>query len=283
MKEHIRGISWMVGFTVVDAVALNVARTLGEAMHVFQFLCITNVIGAIILFFILLKTNSLTKSKRPSLHVFRAIAELFGQALMFSALLLIPIAEVKSILFLIPIIASINAVLFLGEKSTLAKWGALFCGFIGILIILQPNKEIIHYASFFALGAAILLSIGLTIIKKASDYDSPLTISLYFTTLISLFSLPFAIYFWQPIGQDMYKWLLFFGVLVAMAHITITSACANAPLTVVTPFFFVGLIFVSTIAYFAYDEVPGAATFIGGAIILGAATYVAYRESRNGT
>jgi drug/metabolite transporter (DMT)-like permease len=250
MKQHMSGISWMIGFTMVDAVALNVSKVIGASMHVFQFLFIANAIAATILFLTALKANSLVKSKNPKMHVMRASVELFGQALMFSALMLIPISEVKSILFLVPIIASIIAVLFLHERSTWAKWGALIVSFVGMLVVLQPDKDIIHYASFFALGAALLLSIGLIIVKRTSDYDSPLTISLYFTSLFTLFSLPFAIYYWQPVEPDIYGWILLFGVLVAMAHITISSACANAPLTVLTPFFFVGLIFVATLAYF---------------------------------
>lgn len=280
MKEHMRGIWWMLAFTLIDAFGLNVGRVLGDKIHVYQFLCVGNALAAIMLGIFMWKAGHLVKSNTPKLHIARAVAETFGQGLMFSSLMLVPVAEVKSILFLIPIIASINAVYFLGEKNTPHKWFALFFGFVGVLIILQPDKDIIHFGSLLALAATLFLSTGLTIIKKTTDVDSPMTVSLYFTTLISICTLPAAIYFWQPIAPEMYKWLFAFGLIIVAAHITISSACKHAPLVVVTPFMFIGLIFVAILAYLLHGQVPTVNVFIGGAVIIGAATYTAHRESK---
>ena len=50
-------------------------------------------------------------------------------------------------------------------------------------------------------------------------------------------------------------------------------------LTLLQPFSFLQLVWASLLGLLAFGEVPDAWTWLGGAIIVGAATYIAHRES----
>ena len=97
-------------------------------------------IGLFPIFFIIPKDKlfSFYKTKRPGLHAFRAVTGSLAIIALFFGLRELPLADVVSLTFGGPIFVTIASILFLSEKVGLKRWSAVFLGFIGMLLIVQP-------------------------------------------------------------------------------------------------------------------------------------------------
>ncbi len=64
-----------------------------------------------------------------------------------------------------------------------------------------------------------------------------------------------------------------------MAHITMVQAFKFADVSALEPYVFLRLIWAASIGLIAFGEFPGVWTWIGGAIIVAASSYIARREA----
>lgn len=69
------------------------------------------------------------------------------------------------------------------------------------------------------------------------------------------------------------------GAIGTIAHLSLARAYVAADASACAPFEFVRLPYAALIGYLMFGEVPDGATWLGAAIIAGAAMYVAYREA----
>src|ERR1700759_4718621 len=79
------------------------------------------------------------KTARPMQHIGRNLIHYMGQLGWFYALTLIPIGQVVSIEFTMPIWTAILAATFLGERMTIWKTAAIVLGLLGVAIIVRPG------------------------------------------------------------------------------------------------------------------------------------------------
>src|SRR5207237_7031040 len=79
------------------------------------------------------------RTRRMPAHLLRAAVGLTAMALTFSAILMLPLAEVTTIGFSMPIFATVLGALVLGEPTGWRRWAAVGMGFVGVLIVAQPT------------------------------------------------------------------------------------------------------------------------------------------------
>ena len=75
-----------------------------------------------------------------------------GSCLFYAATLL-PLGEFMAITFTRPILASVGAILFLGEIARGRRWTAIFVGFAGALIVVRPGFQVINIGTIFILAS----------------------------------------------------------------------------------------------------------------------------------
>ena len=78
----------------------------------------------------------------------RTIADLFGALSFTSAMVLIPMSLLASILQATPLFVTLGAAILLGEKVGWRRWSAIFIGFLGVIIILSPAMEASNWRHF---------------------------------------------------------------------------------------------------------------------------------------
>ena len=84
------------------------------------------------------KIFSFYKTSRPGLHAFRAICGALAIIALFFGLRELPLADVVSLTFGGPIFVTIASIIFLSERVGVKRWSAVFLGFLGMLLIVQP-------------------------------------------------------------------------------------------------------------------------------------------------
>jgi drug/metabolite transporter (DMT)-like permease len=251
-------------------------------MHPFVVTFWRNFFG---LFFMLpwLMKNGLgtLKTDRFWMFTLRSAISFVSMLLGFWSLALMPFAKAISMSFTAPLFATLLAALFLGEKVRLRRWSATIAGFIGVLIVLQPESAAINLGELLALAAAALSAIVSMVVKNLSKTESSNAIVTYMVLLLTPMSLAVALPVWSwPPSINWWPFMVGMGLCGTLGHLCWVRALTMAEVSLVVSYDYVRLLFAALIGYFAFMEAPGLHTWIGAAIIVGSGIYIARREAR---
>jgi drug/metabolite transporter (DMT)-like permease len=220
------------------------------------------------------------RANNPGRLLLMSTWHLLGMVCYFLAILYLPIAEVTALSFSKPLFATIGAALILREVVRARRWSAVALGLVGVLIVLQPGAQTISpYAALVLLGALLGAATSL-MVKRLTATDGVATIVWYQALFATALALPLCLLHWRT--PDLTGWLLLLsiGALGTLSWLTMTRAFFLVDASAVVPFEFLRLPFAALVAYLWFAEVPSIWTWIGGAVIFGAAAYIAEREAR---
>ena len=234
----------------------------------------------IILPYIIKKKNLVLKTDHLKQHFLRAILGLPAMLLYFSALVLLPIEKLTAISFVVPLIVTILAVFFLGEKIYIYRTLALMLGFSGMLVIIRPGFVDISIGVYMVLFSALLWSINIIITKKISKDDSAITILAYQSIFMSLLSFFIVLFFWEMPSIKTFIYLILAAMCGTVLHLTLNHAFKLVDVSMTQPYSFLNLVFASIIGYFVFDEIPDFYTWIGALIIFTGVLIISYREMK---
>lgn len=273
----------MVGSGLAFAAMMSIVRHLSADLHPFEIAFFRNLLGfAFILPWFWGNRRLTLRTERPWLHVGRAACGLTAMLCLFTAIGLMPLAEVTAITFAAPLFATAGAALILGETVRRRRWTATLVGFAGVMIILRPGTEALSAGAPVALAAAAFIAGAMLFIKFLSRTEHPTTIVVYFGLLLTPLSLIPALFVWKMPAVHHLPWLLALGMTATAGQLLLTRAFAAADASFVMPFDFTRLVFVSAFAALLFSEWPDAWTWIGAGVIVVSSAYVAHRERRIG-
>ena len=232
----------------------------------------------IILPYIVKNKDAVLKTTHLKQHFLRAILGLPAMLIYFSALVLLPIEKLTAISFVVPLIVTILAVFFLGEKIYIYRTLALILGFSGMLVIIRPGFVDISIGVYMVLFSALLWSINIIITKKISKDDSAITILAYQSIFMSLLSFFIVLFFWEMPSLKTFIYLILAAMCGTVLHLTLNHAFKLVDVSMTQPYSFLNLVFASIIGYFVFDEMPDLYTWIGALIIFTGVLIISYRE-----
>ena len=250
-----------------------------EELNVFTTGFLRFFFGFLIIIPYILKTKfEVFSTKNLKIHILRSALNLPAMLLGFAALAMLPLEKMTAIHFIVPIIVTILAVIFLKEKIYLYRSIALVMGFLGMLIILRPGIIDISIGIYMALISSLIWSVVIILTKKVSKDDSAITILSHQYVYMSLFSFPLVIYFWD---QPSFKTIIFI-LCAAMSgtilHIALNHAYKLVDVTMTQPYSFLGLVVSSIIGFFVFSDKPDYYTWLGASVIFCGALLISYRE-----
>ncbi len=281
MHNNTQAILWMISVALFVAISTAIVRVLSSEFHPLQIVFMANIVAVLFTLPWLYKSGfSALKTSKIKLLGVRSIFEFGGLTLSVIANPLISLPILTSINFLTPLLTVSAAIFLLKEKSNIHTWVALLMGFIGVLIIVRPGFIEVSLGVILMIGATICFSTCSILIKKLTFTEQPHLITFYMFILTGLIAMPFAIYFWKTPTLEQFMIFLALGVTFYLLQYSVSHALSKAKLVVILPFSFTGLIFMSTISYYAFDELVDIWTISGGAIILLSSIYTARHSHR---
>lgn len=210
---------------------------------------------------------------RGGLHVVAVIA-------WFYAMSRITVAEVTAIGFLNPIIVTIGAALFLGERLAARRIMAVGVALIGALIVLRPGLRELDPGHMSQILASVAFGASYLVAKQLSDRVPASVVVAMMSLTVSIGLAPLAIAQWVPPTMAQLGWLGLVAVFATVGHYTMTRAFAAAPLTVTQPVTFLQLVWASLVGVFVFHEPLDGWVMLGGGLMIGAISYITWREAR---
>jgi len=210
---------------------------------------------------------------RGALHAVAVIA-------WFYAMSRITVAEVTAIGFLNPIIVTICAALFLGEKLAARRIAAVAVALLGALIVLRPGLRPLDPGHLSQVGAAIAFGASYLVAKRLSDQVPAAIVVAMMSLTVAIGLAPLALAQWVTPSMSQVAWLGLVAVFATSGHYAMTRAFSAAPLTVTQPVTFVQLIWASLIGVFVFSEPMDGWVILGGGMMIAAISYITWREAR---
>ena len=250
-----------------------------NSLPVVEVVFFRNALAVMLLMPLIMHTGwSSLRMNKPNLFFLRALINVGGMFAGFTALTLIPLAQVTALNFTGPLFVTIGAVLFLGEVIRARRIAGIIVGFFGTLIILQPGFTEISFGAMMALASTLSLAMASLIVKKLTATETPEAIVTWMVVMQSPLALIPAISVWQwpPPQAWVYLWAM--ALTATIAHICFTRAFRLVDITALQPLEFIKLPFTVFLAWTVFAEWPDLWTWVGGTVIFASTVYITQRE-----
>ncbi len=274
------GFGWMV-ISGLNFVAVVIAvKFLGDGVPPIVAAFLRYVLGLVFLLPMIRPLLRSGLSRRNHVHYWlRGLVHSLGVCCWFFAMTRITIAEVTSLNYLAPVFVTVGAAVFLGEQLAIRRILAVCAALAGSVIILRPGIREISPGHIAMLGTSLSFGVSYLMAKRMSDTMSPVTIVGMLSITVTVVLAPFAVAAWVlPTAWQLF--LLFLVAAFATAgHFTMTMAFRMAPVSAVQPATFLQLVWASAVGALIFGEALDAWVLSGGAIIIGSASFIAWREA----
>ena len=196
---------------------------------------------------------------------------------VFYGLSLVPLAEATTLLFTVPIFATILSVLIFREWVGIRRWTAILCGFAGTFFITRPDIAI-SVGHLMLLYAALAWAICVLVAKKLTEKDSILSVTFWQAVGSTPIGFALCVYIgdWPSWTQLLYLFAIAgFGTA---GHFLMYSALQQGTVSFVLPLDYLRIIWSTLIGIWIFADIPGVNLYVGGALIIGATSFITYRE-----
>jgi drug/metabolite transporter (DMT)-like permease len=268
----VRAAGWMAGWLTLMVVIAVAGREAARELSVFQIMLLRSTLGMAMLWPLVHAAGGLAavRTARLPQHTLRNAVHYAAQYGWFVALTLIPLAQVVSIEFTMPIWAAALAVLFLGERMSGRKWVAVLLGLVGVAVIVRPGAGDLSAGQLIALASAFGFAVSIVLVKSLTRTDAAVTISFWMLVVQSAIGLVPALMVWQWPSAQAWGWVVVVAFCGTYSHYCFARAMEHADATVVVPMDFLRVPLTALVGWLAYSEGLDLYTLLGIGLILAA-------------
>ncbi len=282
-REHeniSRAASWLM-LGVAGGLGLDLAaKELLQTYPLVQFVLLRSSIAIVIMLAIAPRFGGLRtlRTREVGWHVLRsvfAIGAMFG---FFYGLARMPLVNALTLGYTAPLVVTILAAIFLGEKIGWRRWIAVVTGFVGVLIMLRPGRGELSFAAIAVLIAAACYASQAITARRLGGTESTLALSFY--VILGPLAVSFALLDESTwLAPDLTGWALM--VVAAMCSIIawvgfINGYRAVSP-AILAPLEYTALVAGAIAGFLIWGEIPDRWVVLGAMIIMASGVFVLYR------
>lgn len=214
------------------------------------------------------------------LHLFRGALSVLMLGSFIFAVRESSLATTYSIFMCAPLVVAALSVPMLGETVGRHRWAAICVGLAGVLLMIRPEGgDWVSLGSLAAVVAALCYSLAVITLRVLSRTDTNESMVFWLMAMLAVGAGLLAIPDWRPLQQPDWPLLAGLGLAGALGQYLITDAFRNAPVAVVTPLEYTALVWGVVLDFTIWRVLPGSATLLGGAVVVGAGLYLIRREA----
>ena len=281
------GVMLMLGFCVLAPLGDSIAKLLGGVVALGFLVFVRFAIQAVILS-PLVALNGQGFWLPQGLLVWtliRTALHIAGIGLMFTALRYLPLADALAIAFVMPFIMLLLGHFAMGEHVGLHRMVACAIGFVGTLLVIQPNFTEVGYPALLPLGVAVVFALFMMVTRKVARAVEPIKLQAISGLQASAILLAVLLVFPDAYGDllSLYEgWtlglLVSLGLLGTLAHLCMTWSLRFAPASTLAPMQYLEIPFGTAIGWLVFSDLPNGLAAVGICITVGAGLYVIRRE-----
>ena len=220
------------------------------------------------------------RTRYPGLHLARCICQFGATALFFTSLGFIGLAEATALTDLNPVLITVGAAIFLGEKLGPRRMIGVLAAMVGAMIIVRPGFGVFTPAALLPIGAAVCYTGNALLTRFIGSQEPVWTSMIYggaFGALVLGVVQPFV---WQSVQTADLALFALLSVLGTLAQLCLIRSFSLSEASVVAPFAYLGIVFAAIWGAILYAEYPDRYSVAGALVIVAAGLYVWHRETR---
>ncbi len=259
-----------------------IIKTLGATYSVFQIIFF-GVLFAFVPMALMILTDRAVDNFRPHhpwLILLRSLLMIVSMTSAFYAFVTLPLAEVYSLLFAVPLLVTAFSVPLLGEVVRARRWAAVGIGVVGVVIVLRPGLTEFTLGHGAALTAACASAFAAILIRKigGEERSAVLILNPMLVSLLAMAVIMPPVY--VPVDLADLGLMATVGLISVLAQLCIIAAYRAAPAAVIAPTQYTQIIWATAYGALLFAEQPDIYVAAGSAIIILSGLFVVWRESR---
>ena len=267
-----RVVLWMIGTLLSFSVMAISIRALSDTLSILEILTVRAALGLAILALAAALRPDLRHTvvrRKLGLHVLRNSIHFGSQYLWASSLLLLPLATVFALEFTMPVWTAVLAVIFLNERMTTSRIGAVVLGLAGVLVILRPGLEAFQPAALLVLAAAVGYAMQNIVTKKLTMTESTFAIVFWMNVIQLALGVAFAgVSFVSRLDLHHLPALAGIGCAGLFAHYCLSNAFRYGDASLVVPLDFMRIPLIAVVGWWLYNEPLDIFVFAGAGLII---------------
>ena len=216
------------------------------------------------------------KITNPNIVIFRAVLATLNLCFVFLAINQISLINAtllsNSAPFFLPFIVWIWRGIPIDHKH----WPAIIVGFIGMALILNPDKRILNLGAFYGLLSGITMAMSLLLMRLASKSENFISFMLYFCGIGGLLTLPFAIFNWKIDDWQTLLGLIAIGIFTTLGQMATFHAVKYAEARQLSPFMYSSVIFSGIYEWLIWNQSPHLLGYLGIILIFAGGAWIVY-------
>jgi drug/metabolite transporter (DMT)-like permease len=276
----------MLGFCCLAPLGDSLAKVLGETIPIPMLVFIRFAVQAAVLFPLIWAVGQPVRlpSGTAKLILLRTVLHIIGIGCMFSALQYLPLADAIAIAFVMPFIMLLLGHYILGEEVGRHRLIACAVGFVGTLLVIQPNFAEVGLPALLPLVVAVVFALFMLVTRKIAKTIGAVPLQAISGLQASLMLLP--VLFLMPQAPDITAirgdiWLLLaLGLLGTLAHLLMTWSLRFAPSATLAPMQYLEIPIGTLIGWWVFQDLPNGLAALGIVITMASGLYIILRERR---
>lgn len=279
-----RGIAMMIATTAMLAVQDGISRHLAGSYGTLMIVTLRYwFLAAFVVVLALRRMGGLhaVATRQFRLHFLRAGLLVTEVCVTIKAFTLIGLVESHALFAVSPVMVSALAGPMLGERLDLGRWLAIGAALLGVLVILNPGSGVFSPHAALPIGAALLWALYSILTRKASAQDGSL-VSLFWSGVLGAAMLtPFGLAGLVPMRGADWGWMAAYGAVATLASWLFIRSYELAEASVLQPFAYLQLVFVTLIGIGIFGETLRPNAVIGALVVVvaGVATILRTRAA----
>jgi len=223
----------------------------------------------------------LLRSARPGANFVRACLNSGAGLAVISAYAFMPLATAMAIMFASPLLVTALSVPLLGESVGRWRWFAVILGFVGVVLILQPEHGVWEWMLLLPLLAAVFIAMRDVMTRKIGAVDDPTTILFYTVSVSVLFGAIWMLVFgWSWPSPSAWAVFAGLGLLNGVAHFATIKAFTLARAATLMPLRYLSLVWAGLIGFIVWGDVPTTLAFVGAVLVMASGLVIVFQERR---
>jgi drug/metabolite transporter (DMT)-like permease len=270
---------WIIFSGVLTTIQLGMVKLIANDLNVFEILFVRSLFS--LLFILPLLTGNARVLLRPvrwGICLLCGVLAFAANVCFYFAASYMPIADITAIHFARPIFAAIMASVFLGEIIRGSRAIAIVAGLVGAAIIVRPGLVDLNIGVLFVFGVVAVQSWNPINRRMLAKSEHPDTIAVWNPLIIMPLALVPAIFVWIPPTPEQIGWMAAIGILEMLNQRVLARAYFQGEAVVVVALHYTRLPIAAIVGFLMFGDVPEIWIWVGGAVIAGAAIYLARKE-----
>ena len=274
LERNLKGIRFLIGSGLAFSLMSVCVKAIGGRIPISELVFARATISIIITRFFLYKNKINPWGYQKRLLIIRGLLGTVALFCIFKALTILPIATATVIQYIYPTFTVISAYIILKEFISRRIVYSIIIGWIGILLVSQPefttnsNFQETILAIIIAIFGALMTSLAYICVRKLSSREHPLVIIYYFPLVSIPLSIPFVINdFVLPTGTDWF-WIIGIGIFTQIGQLCITEGLRILPAGQATSLNYSQVIFASIWGVLIFQEAITSSVYVGGICVL---------------